>query len=164
MLGRECFGRSQSLHGMCAELVRHPLCIALALRSPSLATSGLSDDLDAVMQATVMIALLQPAPEVYNLFDDILLLAEGCVIFHGPKDEVLRPDHAVFSCIMHWHRLNRRHGMPDARPCEVLRKEHNARLQVMPFFNSMGFSLPERKGIADFLQEVTSEKDQAQYW
>ena len=37
-------------------------------------------------------------------------------------------------------------------------------LQVMPFFNSMGFALPERKGIADFLQEVTSPKDQAQYW
>jgi len=35
---------------------------------------------------------------------------------------------------------------------------------VMAFFNSMGFSLPERKGIADFLQEVTSEKDQGQYW
>ncbi len=28
----------------------------------------------------------------------------------------------------------------------------------------MGFKLPERKGIADFLQEVTSQKDQAQYW
>ena len=42
-------------------------------------------------QATVLIALLQPAPEVYNLFDDILLLAEGCVIFHGPKDEVCCP-------------------------------------------------------------------------
>ncbi len=25
---------------------------------------------------------------------------------------------------------------------------------VMPFFNSMGFALPARKGIADFLQEV----------
>ena len=36
--------------------------------------------------------------------------------------------------------------------------------QVMPFFNSMGFALPERKGIADFLQEVTSPKDQEQYW
>ena len=36
----------------------------------------------------MLIALLQPAPEVYNLFDDILLLAEGHVIFHGPKDEV----------------------------------------------------------------------------
>lgn len=30
----------------------------------------------------------------------------------------------------------------------------------MPFFNSLGFKLPERKGVADFLQEVTSEKDQ----
>ena len=27
-----------------------------------------------------------------------------------------------------------------------------------------GFELPARKGIADFLQEVTSHKDQAQYW
>ena len=34
----------------------------------------------------------------------------------------------------------------------------------MPFFNLMGFQLPKRKGIADFLQEVTSRKDQAQYW
>lgn len=25
---------------------------------------------------------------------------------------------------------------------------------VMPFFNGMGFALPARKGIADFLQEV----------
>ena len=28
-------------------------------------------------EATVMIALLQPAPEVYDLFDDVLLLSEG---------------------------------------------------------------------------------------
>ena len=34
-------------------------------------------------------ALLQPAPEVYELFDDILLMAEGHVIFHGPKEDVL---------------------------------------------------------------------------
>ena len=27
-----------------------------------------------------------------------------------------------------------------------------------------GFELPARKGIADFLQEVTSHKDQEQYW
>ena len=39
-----------------------------------------------------------------------------------------------------------------------------AAVQVMPFFNRVGFALPERKGIADFLQEVTSPKDQAQYW
>lgn len=28
-------------------------------------------------QGTVLMSLLQPAPEVYNLFDDILLLSEG---------------------------------------------------------------------------------------
>lgn len=31
----------------------------------------------------------------------------------------------------------------------------------MPFFNSMGFHLPARKGVPEFLQEVTSRKDQA---
>ena len=36
--------------------------------------------------------------------------------------------------------------------------------QVLPFFEGLGFQLPERKGIADFLQEVTSLKDQEQYW
>lgn len=33
----------------------------------------------------------------------------------------------------------------------------------MQFFSHLGFACPERKGIADFLQEVTSRKDQAQY-
>ena len=37
---------------------------------------------------------------------------------------------------------------------------HGPRGDVLPFFSSLGFQLPERKGIADFLQEVTSKKDQ----
>lgn len=37
---------------------------------------------------------------------------------------------------------------------------HGPREQVMDFFESCGFACPERKGIADFLQEVTSRKDQ----
>jgi hypothetical protein len=41
------------------------------------------------VQGTVLMALLQPAPEVYELFDDILLMAEGHIIFHGPKQGVL---------------------------------------------------------------------------
>lgn len=28
-------------------------------------------------QATVLLALLQPAPETFDLFDDIMLLSEG---------------------------------------------------------------------------------------
>ncbi|KAH7484979.1 ABC transporter G family member 31 [Phytophthora ramorum] len=38
---------------------------------------------------TVVIALLQPAPEVVALFDDILILNAGEVTYHGPMEEVL---------------------------------------------------------------------------
>ena len=31
---------------------------------------------------------------------------------------------------------------------------------VVPFFNTLGYKLPPRKGVADFLQEVTSRVDQ----
>eukprot|EP00798_Chlamydomonas_sp_ICE-L_P003260 gene3260-13284_t len=38
---------------------------------------------------TIMIALLQPAPETYDLFDDIMLMGEGKILFHGPKEAVI---------------------------------------------------------------------------
>ncbi|KAJ1688210.1 hypothetical protein LUZ63_019600 [Rhynchospora breviuscula] len=75
-----------------------------------------------ILQGTVVISLLQPAPETYNLFDDIILISDGQIVYQGPRDHVLE------------------------------------------FFKSMGFQCPERKGVADFLQEVTSRKDQQQYW
>ncbi|GMF22712.1 unnamed protein product [Phytophthora fragariaefolia] len=37
---------------------------------------------------TVVAALLQPTPEVFELFDDILLLMGGRVAYHGPVEEV----------------------------------------------------------------------------
>ncbi|KAI4335797.1 hypothetical protein L6164_014407 [Bauhinia variegata] len=74
------------------------------------------------LDATTIISLLQPAPETYELFDDIILLCEGQIIYQGPRDNAL------------------------------------------DFFKLMGFSCPERKNVADFLQEVTSKKDQEQYW
>ncbi|KAF9593931.1 hypothetical protein IFM89_026174 [Coptis chinensis] len=75
-----------------------------------------------VFQTTMVISLLQPAPETFNLFDDVILLCEGQIVYHGPRDSLL------------------------------------------DFFEMMGFKCPERKGVADFLQEVTSRKDQEQYW
>ncbi|XP_031127767.1 pleiotropic drug resistance protein 1-like isoform X1 [Ipomoea triloba] len=75
-----------------------------------------------ILQGTAVISLLQPAPETYELFDDIILLSDGQVVYQGPRDNVLE------------------------------------------FFEHMGFKCPERKGVADFLQEVTSRKDQEQYW
>ncbi|KAL1544434.1 Pleiotropic drug resistance protein 2 [Salvia divinorum] len=75
-----------------------------------------------VMDVTMIISLLQPAPETFELFDDIILLSEGQVIYQGPRENILE------------------------------------------FFESVGFKCPDRKGVADFLQEVTSAKDQEQYW
>ncbi|WRX26244.1 ABC transporter-like [Theobroma cacao] len=75
-----------------------------------------------VLDGTALISLLQPQPETYDLFDDIILLSDGQIVYQGPREHVLE------------------------------------------FFESMGFRCPERKGVADFLQEVTSKKDQGQYW
>ncbi|XP_021295214.1 ABC transporter G family member 29-like isoform X2 [Herrania umbratica] len=72
--------------------------------------------------ATIFMSLLQPAPETFDLFDDVVLISEGQIVYQGPKK------------------------------------------YVVEFFESCGFKCPERKGTADFLQEVTSKKDQAQYW
>ncbi|KAE9011306.1 ABC transporter G family member 34 [Phytophthora fragariae] len=38
---------------------------------------------------TVVISLLQPPPEVFALFDDVILLNDGFVMYHGPRTEVL---------------------------------------------------------------------------
>ncbi|KAK9946082.1 hypothetical protein M0R45_011563 [Rubus argutus] len=75
-----------------------------------------------ILNGTALISLLQPAPETYDLFDDIILLSDGQIVYQGPRENVLE------------------------------------------FFEYMGFKCPERKGVADFLQEVTSKKDQEQYW
>ncbi|KAL9265410.1 Pleiotropic drug resistance protein 1-like protein [Drosera capensis] len=75
-----------------------------------------------ILKGTALISLLQPAPETYDLFDDIILISDGQIVYQGPRENVLE------------------------------------------FFEGMGFKCPERKGIADFLQEVTSRKDQEQYW
>ncbi|KAL5184898.1 ABC transporter G family member 39 [Glycine soja] len=75
-----------------------------------------------ILNGTALVSLLQPAPETYELFDDIILLTDGQIVYQGPRENVVE------------------------------------------FFESMGFKCPERKGVADFLQEVTSIKDQWQYW
>lgn len=64
-------------------------------------------------EATVLMSLLQPAPETFDLFDDVILLSEGRIVYQGPRQHILE------------------------------------------FFESCGFRCPERKGTADFLQEVS---------
>jgi ABC-type multidrug transport system ATPase subunit len=66
-----------------------------------------------ILGGTALISLLQPAPETYDLFDDIILLSDGQIVYQGPRESVLE------------------------------------------FFLALGFKCPERKGVADFLQEVS---------
>ncbi|KAL6136418.1 hypothetical protein ACLB2K_061713 [Fragaria x ananassa] len=42
-----------------------------------------------VTESTILVSLLQPTPETFHLFDDIILMAEGKVVYHGPSDNVL---------------------------------------------------------------------------
>lgn len=67
-----------------------------------------------ILDGTAVISLLQPAPETYDLFDDVILLSDGHIVYQGPRE------------------------------------------QVLEFFEAMGFKCPDRKGVADFLQEVTA--------
>ncbi|XP_041020225.1 pleiotropic drug resistance protein 3-like [Juglans microcarpa x Juglans regia] len=75
-----------------------------------------------ITDVTLLVSLLQPAPETFDLFDDLILMSEGKIVYHGPRDYVLE------------------------------------------FFEDCGFRCPARKGVADFIQEVISRKDQAQHW
>lgn len=65
-----------------------------------------------VLDVTMLVSLLQPAPETFELFDDVILISEGEIVYQGPRESVLE------------------------------------------YFESMGFQCPERKNVADFLQEV----------
>jgi len=67
-----------------------------------------------INECTMLISLLQPTPEIFDLFDDLILMAEGKIIYHGPRNE------------------------------------------AHIFLEESGFRCPERKGMADFLQEVIS--------
>ncbi|TDH74328.1 hypothetical protein CCR75_003057 [Bremia lactucae] len=39
--------------------------------------------------ATVIISLLQPSPEVFELFDDVLLMHEGTIMYHGRREDAV---------------------------------------------------------------------------
>ncbi|KAG7378316.1 hypothetical protein PHYBOEH_000427, partial [Phytophthora boehmeriae] len=46
-------------------------------------------DIAKKLHKTVVMALLQPAPEVFELFDNVLLLNNGEVLYNGPRGQVL---------------------------------------------------------------------------
>ncbi|POM63635.1 Pleiotropic drug resistance protein ABC Superfamily, partial [Phytophthora palmivora] len=45
-----------------------------------------------------IVALLQPTPEVVEMFDDILMIHEGHMVYHGPRTEILDYFEKGFTC------------------------------------------------------------------
>ncbi|KAL5231119.1 hypothetical protein ABZP36_029895 [Zizania latifolia] len=41
------------------------------------------------LELTMVISLLQPPPETFELFDDIILLCEGQIVYHGPRENAI---------------------------------------------------------------------------
>ncbi|KAG2451837.1 hypothetical protein HYH02_003613 [Chlamydomonas schloesseri] len=46
-------------------------------------------NLAVYMNATMLVSLLQPSPEVYDCFDDVMVLSHGRIVFLGPREEVV---------------------------------------------------------------------------
>jgi ABC-type multidrug transport system ATPase subunit len=65
---------------------------------------------NALAKKVKIVTLLQPPPETFALFDELILLSDGKVIYSGPVE------------------------------------------QVVPYFESLGYELPERMDPADWLQ------------
>ncbi|CAI0420527.1 unnamed protein product [Linum tenue] len=42
-----------------------------------------------ILKGTTIISLLQPPPESYELFDDVILLSDGHIVYHGPREDAL---------------------------------------------------------------------------
>lgn len=42
-----------------------------------------------ITDSTLLVSLLQPAPEAFELFDDLILMSEGKIVYQGPRDHVL---------------------------------------------------------------------------
>ena len=42
-----------------------------------------------ITDATLLVSLLQPAPETFDCFDDLILMSEEKIVYHGPRDHVL---------------------------------------------------------------------------
>ena len=123
------------------------------------------------LRYTTMVALLQPAPETYELFDDVLLLSDGAQRAARCPAACLAAGHGLIKPLAsHFGIVYVRCFASQAcSTCALPRLIsawlargagylvfHGPRAMVPDFFEALGFRCPERKGEADFLQEVGS--------
>ncbi|KAH7652111.1 Monosaccharide-transporting ATPase protein [Dioscorea alata] len=97
-----------------------------------------------ILNETAVISLLQPAPETYNLFDDVILLSEGQIAYHGPREHVLNFFESMgFKC-------PDRKSVPDFLQEVISRKDQK---QYWVMHNEMPYRFIPVKEFADAFQK-----------
>ncbi|CAN1169187.1 Pleiotropic drug resistance protein 1 [Linum perenne] len=97
-----------------------------------------------ILDGTALISLLQPAPETYDLFDDIILLSDGYIVYHGPRDNVLEFfEHMGKDQEQYWVRRDEPYSFITSKEfAEVFQSFHIGRKQgdelATPFDKSKG--------------------------
>jgi len=86
-------------------------------------------DITEALSYSVVFTLAQPAPELLNLFDNLLLLSKGRQIYFGPV----------------------------CYKTDDMTEEDTPKDAALEYFQNMGFIKPELKSVPDFYQELTGD-------
>ena len=135
------------------------------------------------LQTTCLISLLQPPPETFQLFDDVMMISDGLILYHGKLwqggegGSGLAGHACAYSLVYFWVRrahlfliprhiahlasfrpsLTRIPRSPTDTKCARLNNQPMRAAPVagvLPFFSSLGFTCPQRKDVPSFLLEV----------
>ena len=104
------------------------------------------------LASTTVISLLQPSGDVLSLFDDVILLAEGCGAAHCFFRHCLR-----IAAVQRQSNAARVAPLISFfGPCRRI-LYHGPVAEVVSYFTSFGFTCPPRKEVPAFLQEITGD-------
>ncbi|KAF1785235.1 P-loop containing nucleoside triphosphate hydrolase [Phytophthora cactorum] len=102
----------------------------------------------------VIVALLQPTPEVVEQFDDILMVNEGHMVYHGPETEIL--DYFQGLGFM---TSGRGHGYSNGKS-SIYKKTHEA---ISKGFNEHQFESPEDFKKAKSVANLARSKEKSEF-
>ena len=94
----------------------------------------------------MVVSLLHPSPEIFDLFDNVVVLTDGRVIYEYVAGNMLRCINLIGimdECMFFW--------------CSGPVRE------AVPFFQGLGFHCPPRVEAGSFLQEITTPQGQMEF-
>jgi hypothetical protein len=101
-------------------------------------------DMCHALNRTIIVSLLHPSPELMDLFDDVMILTDGRVVYQYVNRNPLQCTN-LFGIMDAW--ILCRGAVRDA----------------VPFFQEFGFICPPRVEVGSFLQEITTPLGQMEF-